>query len=150
MGARTVFAKMITTFICKECKREWVKLAGDVIMPPESCPFCEIAVVAQTNEYIKTLQDRIHELEGWLRIYMLLRRTHKDHRRALLVMNGKLQEDNGKLRHDIASWLQLARRQYAEMSHNDGICPTLKGINETEKLLNVELTGAGEKDSEGR
>lgn len=129
MGNRNVFAEMTTTFNCKECKREWVKLEGDVIIPPESCPFCEIAVVAQTNEYIKTLQDRIHEIEGWLRIYMLLRRTHKDHRRALWFMNGKL-------RRDLAEWLSLARRQYAEMNHNDAICPTLKGINETEKLLN--------------
>lgn len=46
----------------------------------------------------------------------------------------------GKLRHDLASWLSLARRQYAEMPHNEPTCPHLRGINETEKLLNVELT----------
>lgn len=46
----------------------------------------------------------------------------------------------GELSYDLASWLQLARRQYAEMPHNEPTCPHLRGINETEKLLNVGLT----------
>lgn len=58
----------------------------------------------------------------------------------------ELNEKIGLLRRDLAEWLQLARRQYAEMNRNDGICPTLKGINETEVLLNVELTDAGVSD----
>ena len=78
----------ITTFTCNKCKRAWVKLEGDIILPPEPCPFC-----------------------------------------------GRM-----ALRCDLAEWLSLARRQYAEMNHGDGICPTLNGINQTEKLLNVELT----------
>lgn len=52
----------------------------------------------------------------------------------------ELNEKIGLLRRDLAEWLQLGRRQYAEMNHSDGICPTLKGINDTEKLLNVPLT----------
>lgn len=49
-------------------------------------------------------------------------------------------EKTGKLRHDLAEWLSLARRQYAEMPHNEPTCPHLRGINKTEELLNVELT----------
>ena len=47
MSEQTVFAKKITTFICKECKREWVKLDGDIIHPPEECPFCKMEAMRE-------------------------------------------------------------------------------------------------------
>ena len=42
-----------------------------------------------------------------------------------------------ELSQDLAAWLQLARRQYAEMPHNEPICPTSMGIKKTERILGV-------------
>lgn len=47
MSKQTVFAKRRTTFTCKECKREWMKLAGDITHPPEGCPFCKIEAMRE-------------------------------------------------------------------------------------------------------
>lgn len=50
----------------------------------------------------------------------------------------KLEEENARLREDLAAWLSLARRQYKEMEHNHPICPTSMGIKKTEELLGIE------------
>ena len=47
MSYLTVFSRTTTTFDCRECKREWVKLDGDIIAPPEPCPFCTIEMLRE-------------------------------------------------------------------------------------------------------
>lgn len=58
-----VFSKITTTFICRGCKREWVKLDGDIIAPPEQCPFCMIEMLKEAlhqDEHIIVFSD-----DGW-------------------------------------------------------------------------------------
>ena len=47
MSDQTVFSRTTTTFDCRECKRELVKLDGDIIAPPEPCPFCTIEMLKE-------------------------------------------------------------------------------------------------------
>ena len=59
----TVFSKTTTVFECRECKREWVKLDGDIIAPPEPCPFCTIEMLKEAlhqDEHVIIFTD-----DGW-------------------------------------------------------------------------------------
>ena len=51
--------------------------------------------------------------------------------------SASLQQRVYDLTGDLVSWLQLARRQYKEMPHNEPLCPTSMGIAKTEKLLGL-------------
>jgi hypothetical protein len=84
---------------------------------------CEHISVETLYGFVNTMVDDIDQLENEL---------------------DEEKEKSGKLYSDLAGWLSLARRQYAEMPHNEPTCPHIRGINETEKLLNVELTKRGE------
>lgn len=84
---------------------------------------CNADPVLVSHAFLNTMADDFDQLENEL-----------DGKKARI----------GELSHDLAGWLQLARRQYAETPHNEPTCPHLRGINETEKLLNVELTKRGE------
>ena len=49
-----------TMYQCKKCRREWGKRAGDVVWPPEKCPFCRLAEVNQTPTHSSCLEVDEH------------------------------------------------------------------------------------------
>lgn len=60
MSKQTVFVETRRTFNCKECKRSWVILDGDIIHPPEECPFCKLAKLEKAMEAFMGLSMMRH------------------------------------------------------------------------------------------
>ena len=78
------------------------------------------------DSFLQALDVKDREIEMWIQ-----------GRNGWVTAYEELSEDTREIRADLFEWLSLARRQYNDMPHNAPFCPTLRGINKTEKLLRI-------------